>query len=787
MTSVDYWIPDLKDGVSSQVIATYLEANTDPGGLVVDPFCQSSSIVFEAVRAGRRLVATSVNPLDALRTRVAVVPLSTHDLNSAVTRLSDSPRLDTSLREHLRRLYRTTCGRCHKTAFADYYIWERDPGVPRQVSYRCPACGEAALRDCDEGDLSVLQEVQPRGLHYWYVLDRIARHDDRGRKLVERLLELYTPRNLYVLSDLVRKIEDLFSGSPVQDCLRWALLHCLELGSKLQDVATLTPTAGPLPLQDVVDEAGPAGREAGAAAPGENVATASIGLHPPPRFVEWNVWKLFEDATRRLPERPTIPAVALASSVRALVSSPPKTGGAQTAHTGIAFIGHMSTRDLAQELQPGSVQLILTQPPQMSRTRWAMPFLWTGWLYGHAAAASLWPLLRRRGSDWPWYTRALRATFRAVHHTLAPNGHVVLLAQGKSLAYHEALSMAAAGANLRVQSALFHARDPEVAAKPFAGLRGDYRMTWSVGASTPPWPMSFSELRDKTGEFAVAAAEEALEQRGEPAPFARLHCAIWRSLAQRNVLQRALAAQEPLVLPDWVREQVKTALERQVGQTFVQLWKDDQREECLWWLTQPPQDLVPLSERVEQAVREALAASAPLGTADLLRAVYACFPGVLTPDAEWVSACCKSYGRPVATGRWTLREEDRPEPSAQARQATLLALGELGQRLEYEARLGVQGFDMQWSQAGKTASVFLVLNSAALSRVLSVRASAELAPASRFVVVPEARQGLVHWKLTRFTWLRKQLDVKGWQLINESDLAAWASRLTHDRSQLPLL
>jgi hypothetical protein len=55
------------------------------------------------------------------------------------------------------------------------------------------------------------------------------------------------------------------------------------------------------------------------------------------------------------------------------------------------------------------------------------------------------------------------------------------------------------------------------------------------------------------------------------------------------------------------------------------------------------------------------------------------------------------------------------------------------------------------------------------------------------VVVPEARQGLVHWKLTRFTWLRKQLDVKGWQLINESDLAAWASRLTHDRSQLPLL
>jgi hypothetical protein len=96
---------------------------------------------------------------------------------------------------------------------------------------------------------------------------------------------LYTPRNLYVLFNLVLKAEDLFAGSPVHDSLRLALLQCLELGSKLNAI------------------------------PGEPASRRAPRLRPPARFAEWNIWQLFEDATRELAQRQPASPVPLAANV----------------------------------------------------------------------------------------------------------------------------------------------------------------------------------------------------------------------------------------------------------------------------------------------------------------------------------------------------------------------------------------------------------------------------------------------------------------------------------------
>ena len=331
--AVDYFIPDAEANALAGAIAAYLRAYAAAGTLVIDPFCQSPDIVRQALASEHRVIAISFNPLDALRTSLALSAIPAHELETAVTRLADSPKSGVPLREHLQRLYRTACPQCGKEVIADYFIWERGGELPRRVHYRCTACGDAGLRDCDENDARMLQEVQPRGLYYWYILDRVVGHESRARKFAASLLELYTPRSLYVLSNVLLKIENLFSGSVVHDYLRLGLLHALEQGSKLHPV------------------------------PGEPAPLHAPGLHPPPHFVEWNAWQLFEEATRRLAQGQPAAPVALAANVQELLPPALSTAPQKPARPATAFVGHMTVRQLAPALPPGSVSLIWAQPP----------------------------------------------------------------------------------------------------------------------------------------------------------------------------------------------------------------------------------------------------------------------------------------------------------------------------------------------------------------------------------------------------------------------------------------
>lgn len=739
MTSVGHFIPDAEAKTSPHVIAAYVDAYTDVGDLVVDPFCQPSTLVTEAVALGRRAVATNFAPLDALRTRQALSRPSAREVNAATTRLSDSLKLGVSLREHVERLYRATCSHCREVAIADYFIWERDLDVPKRVSYRCPACGDAGTRDCDDSDASVLQEVKPRGLHYWYVLDRVARHEDDGRQFAASLLELYTSRNLYVLANLVLRIEDLFAGSTVLEFLRHVVLICLEQGSKLNAV------------------------------PGEPPSPRGTQLRPPPRFVERNVWRLFDQVAHQLVEQQPRPQVPLSESVGDVVAG---TLGRAPA----AYVGHMSVRHLVQELPPAGVRLVLSHPIPLGRTRWAMPYLWTGWLYGHEEAALLWPLAKRQASDWHWYRRAMQATLQALKKTLTSDGHIIFVGQNKGLAYHEALALAAAGAGLRLESVLYHPCEPEGATEPFAGLRGDYRLAWAQGPPVPPWPMAPDELVEKVSEAAVAGAEDILNQRGEPASFGRLHFAIWKALAQRGLLQRLLVTEDPGSFSlEPLREQIRTALEEEVDRTFMQLWEDEEGTgTCLWWLLQPSEDSTPLSEQVERMAHETLEAVETIGTMQFMQTVYSHFPGGLTPDTEWVRACLESYGRQVSSMEWALRDEDRPEQCDAARKVILQTLEDLGQRLGYEVHTGTDGFDVQWVQAGRDTLGFVMLDSAALSHLTEIPPPGGTDGMRMFAVIPLARQDLLRLRLARSKHLRKQLASKGWRFIRDLDLHEWA-------------
>lgn len=738
----------------ANVLAAYIASTTEAGEIVLDPFCQSGVVVREALKAGRIAIAANFNPLPVLAVRGTLDPPDPRELDAATARLGQAPKMGVPLRDHLEQLYRTSCAHCGEEVTAEYFVWDREEGAPIEKHYHCPRCAASHTDAVEGADLDRLAGIEEKGFHYWYLVDRIAPPEDEHHALAQRLLALYTPRNLYALANLLIKIETLFADSPLQGALRLLLLRCLDACSSL-NASPWDPSPPPR-------------------------------LRPPPRFVELNVWQAFERSYQEM-RRWTRPAkLRLARTL-------PSLDDASTAPEAVVI--RETARGLASALPEGAVKLILAAPPSPDHVFWTLSYLWSGWLFGRKGAALLKPLLRRRAARWPWYLTALRSTLRSLGQVLDPQGRLVLFLQSQVPAASEALILAAEGAGFELESLVYQ----PVSAAPkglFRSVGGESRLTF-VRAKEPPPPAPDPEaLAAALQEEALRAAVEVLEARSEPLIFDWLHQAIYQHLSEAGLLRQATAMKEEDVSPlDFVRKHVDAALQRGleegplVGLDEVSAAEGEPLHR-LWWLREPRYAVEPLGDRVERAVYELLESGLPRGPS----AVYPRFPGLLTPEADLVEACLASYGQEILPGQWRLRPEDRRAWRERERAEMIAHLIELGERLGYGIwlREGERGefdpgplgeVDVIWHEGGKAAHAFVVQWTAVLSPLLLIKGIC-LGEARGTFVLPEARADLVRFKLRRSSLLQRALAEGNWGFIKYRHLRRLAQVPELDRHDL---
>jgi hypothetical protein len=581
---------------------------------------------------------------------------------------------------------------------ADYFVWDRDQGVPVAKQMRCPACAWDGRTAIDAEDRARLAEVPAQGMHYHYLLDRVAALAPGGRMRtrLEQMLELYTPRNLYALVELGLKIERTASEMPVRRALQVLLLDCLDRCSLLS----------PLP-----------GSKA-----------RRRGLMRPGRFLERNVWSAFEEAADRLQ--------ALA---RNPVSGWVDTLAAFEAEASNSALSEGLIRDLPANLPPRSLRLILTSPPALDSAVWSLSYLWAAWLLGAEAAAPLLPLLRQRTPDPAWYARVMAGSLRTLGGLLRDDGRLVLVLTNQRPAVVEALVLAASSARLGLAALVQRGSDYRLELTP----------TFVPRASLPDAP-----LAEQVEQAARSAAFDTVRACGEPVAWRRLQAAIWGHLAESGLLRRALQSEG--VVPsalDWISDRIHQALD---GPGLVRL------EEERWWAPDLEGLATPLCDRVEEAAFEILHDALALTEKDFGQALYARFPGMLTPEAELAAACLRAYGRAPTPGYWQLRKEDLPVAREREQQAMIDHLLALGRRLGYETGPG-GAFDVAWLAGGKARAVFLVRHRAAVDEALDL--SQQAAGARPYLVIPGGRAVLVSQKLARNPLWQQAVDETGWRFI----------------------
>jgi hypothetical protein len=663
--------------------------------------------------------------------RSALVPLPDHDLDAAVAHLGDSLKQGIPLRSYLEGLYSTTCPACLRPAVADFFVWDREQDAPAEKHVRCSGCDWDGRADVGTEDRARLASVPVQEMHYHYVLDRVAPRGQDGaiRTRLESLLQLYSPRNLYALAELTRKIEGFFPGGPQHQALTIMLLDCLDRCSSLAPV------------------------------PGSKARQR--GLSRPRRFVERNVWHAFEEAIGRLRGHPGSETLTLSDTLEEFQTLGPDWDG---------LVAEGLVRDLPRYVPPRYIHLIVLSPPALDSAVWSLSYLWAAWLLGAEAAAPLRPLLRQRTPDPAWYARVMSGSMRTLAGLLRDEGRLVLVLTGQRPVVVEALLLAASSARLGVASLVQSGSNYRLELTPtFPELppAGEDR---AVAVSEVAFE---AQIR----EAAVAAACEAIRVRGEPLPWPTLHAAIYKCLAEVGLLARTQDSEEtaPSGL-DFVAEQVESALE---DASLERVEKRDDGE-TLWWLTDPSGAESPLSDRVEVAAYEILRDSLSMKEADFDISIFEQFPGILTPEAELVAVCLRAYGAESSPGYWQIRSEDLREARRAERETMIRSLLALGEKLGYRAEARLP-FDVAWLKDGQVQAVFAVRWMAALCDVLALEDSAvDVQP---YMVIPGGRSALVSHKLSRNPLWQQAADEGGWrfikyrhvrQLVDQSDINEYA-------------
>ncbi|MGD2105258.1 MAG: hypothetical protein PVJ55_09140, partial [Anaerolineae bacterium] len=579
--------PPLKHYRSSQprgVAGEYVRSLTEPGGLVVDLFCQGPRFVEEAVDAGRRVLGFSVNPLLLHAARVGLIPVDLRALKAAFTRLADSTKGDKPLGSHLSSLYRTRCPACRTSGVAEWFAWNRDRNQPFEKAVRCQHCGDVQIGRVDRDDVALAESFAPRGLPYYYALDRAAPLDHPARRRAAELVDCYTPRNLSALMDLSRRVENV-EARGVRRGLMALLVECFDHCSKLHPHGEDRPRPRTLRV--------------------------------PVRYLERNVWLCFEDGLSTIEWAQSSSAGPETEDVEALVRG---------SRVGYALIARAS-RDVGEILPVESVDLVLVDPPPPDGVFWALSALWAAWLWNRTDSRAMRPFLRRRRFDWHWHWHALREALSAVGPRIDDRGHLVMLFAASDQTMVESACLAAAAAGYRLGAWGY---TPEVG----------YRLAWRWRGINGRQQDAAEGLEEKIVAEAGKAALCALRQRGEPTSELLLHASAYTSLAERSLLaSAAVQDQDPSPM-----NSVSDAVDRGLGAVqMVELVGDGKQDINRRWLLDPPDTTDTLSDRVELLARELLAERLVWHESDLVNAIYTHLPGMLTPDLSLAQACVASY------------------------------------------------------------------------------------------------------------------------------------------------
>ncbi|MBM3190381.1 MAG: site-specific DNA-methyltransferase, partial [Chloroflexi bacterium] len=262
--------------VPPQGIVPYIEHYTEPGDLVLDPFCGSGMTGVACLMTGRHAILNDLSPAAVHIATNYCTPVDVDALKR------EFERIKSAVKEEFDWLYGTTCDRCGGPATIQYTIWsdvfacsrcggeivlwdvavDRATGkvserftcptcgleqtkrqvrwlrsVPVVTNYECPRCKpRRAEHPTTAAEKARIAEIEATPIPYWYPTTPFDESWEmwrgaHGTAGITCVSHFFTSRNLRAFSSLWDKAGEA-SESTVAERVRFALTAIMGVGSR---------------------------------------------------------------------------------------------------------------------------------------------------------------------------------------------------------------------------------------------------------------------------------------------------------------------------------------------------------------------------------------------------------------------------------------------------------------------------------------------------------------------------------------------------------------------------
>jgi 16S rRNA G966 N2-methylase RsmD len=509
------------------VVSRYIQRYSRPGEIVLDPFGGSGVTAMEAIKAGRKAISMDLNPMSAFLIGNTLSQVDSREVEE------EFRRIGIKLKERINGLYETKCPKCGKTAIVLATIWDREKETPLELRCLCRACNKyaAAPKRKDTDLLHRIDELKPE----WYPNNQLAYNGNKfmKREGKETIADLFTRRNLYALSAIFNEIEKI-EGKKVRGVFELAFTSMVHLASKMCPVA----------------------KEGGKGHWSALSATSFWALQSywtPPKYMESNVWMLFESAV--LGKQGVLNGKADAAKK---IESYKKAKSLRELNDGANILFETANAlELSKIISPNSVDYIFTDPPYGGAVQYfELSTLWASWLKLDLDYAEEITINSQQNKDFDYYHKMLKSAFREMYRVLKANRYLTVTFHSTEIAVWNSIIKAVVLSGFDLEKIVYQPPARPSAKgllQPYGSAVGDYYIRFRKPTSRKP--QSERDIDKETYEREVVwAAKEIIEERGEPTIYQRILNSIMVDLkGGRNVPVGARNIED--VLKDHVGEE----------------------------------------------------------------------------------------------------------------------------------------------------------------------------------------------------------------------------------------
>ena len=741
------------------VVAEYIKHYSKEGEIVLDPFVGSGVTAIEALKLGRKAIAIDLDPIATFITKMTLIPVDLDKFTKAFEHIKRNVKTE------IESLYLTKCPKCGHKATILATVWRREEDKPVEIRLFCSRCKKRLKKKLTSDDLEKITEIESMEIPYWYPKNTLRYPDGKEfmkKEVVSDIPNLFTKRNLIALSILWHEIESIANGK-VKDLMKFAFTSMVHLASKM------TPDRPTRPYSSF---------------------WAVHSYWVPPRFMESNVWTLFESSV--LGRQGVLKGKKEAEKVIPYYKEAREFNDLKKDANIWIITG--SSLDLEKYGIPKrEIDYVFTDPPYGGSIQYMeLSTLWVSWLKGEKNDPRFEMDFEQeitindsQGKDFNIYHNMLRKTFEQIYEVLKDGRWLTVTFHNTEIKIFNSIIKAAVLSGFDLEKIIY--QPPARASakgllQPYGSAVGDYYIRFRKPEKKAT--LSDSEIdKVRYERIVVNTLKHIIAERGEPTPYSTLinsYPTIYNALKKNGYLFSAPEGIEEILRKHLNKDFKLVDVKNEKGRTIGKKW---------WLKGVRFLDRTPLSERVEQAVINVLNRKYIVSFDDVLEEIFINFPNALTPDTQSIKEVLDKYAEKTKDGKWILQSNVKRREQEHDQIVEMLA--EIGEkagfnvhadipqwrkekfpRIPLENVKGVKEIDVVWFTKNEVTHEFEVENTTGIWSAIIRGSNIPGTKVKRFIVIPEERQETFNRKIS-VPALKERVQKENWKFILYDDLKAF--------------